>query len=227
MSIKPKTPRRKTATRIIPPKQPKLPEKHSAMQVILLVDRSGSMARIWNETVRELMAFVEQQRKEDAASPVQTTLRLVFFDRAANEVCVDVRDVSLERPFTWPVAVVPRGDTPLYDAVGHVASLYGDADFNSSLLVIVTDGQENASASWTRADVARKLDELVATGRWTVQYIGQHRDAWQEASSFVPASQMIHTLSYQPDAAGTRNVYGSIGMSVNTLRTRTSEGEER
>lgn len=71
----------------------------------------------------------------------------------------------------------PSGVTPLNDAVGMAINdlvQYDTQDgTNRAFLVIVlTDGQENASREFTGSQIADRISSLQATGRWTITFVG-------------------------------------------------------
>ena len=73
----------------------------------------------------------------------------------------------------------PDGYTALYDAIGYSVSgikeRYGKAigDGEMSVVVIIlTDGQENASTRYDKRMIAAMIDELQATGSWTFTILG-------------------------------------------------------
>jgi hypothetical protein len=88
-----------------------------------------------------------------------------------------------------PIAEVPRlsretyspdGNTPLHDAVGRTIRWMDGLRPRPDrvLMVILTDGEENASREYS----LRKIHDLIrareATGRWTFVYLGANQDAW-------------------------------------------------
>jgi hypothetical protein len=78
----------------------------------------------------------------------------------------------------------PRGGTPLYDAVGVGVGLL-DAEPEAArrrLLVVVTDGYENASKVHTLASIRELLQRKQNEG-WTVLYLGADHDAWAQAEA--------------------------------------------
>jgi hypothetical protein len=56
-------------------------------------------------------------------------------------------------------------------------------DEASAVVVIVTDGYENASQSYTHNQISSMIGELELTGKWTFSYLGATLDAVQIAES--------------------------------------------
>lgn len=147
----------------------------------LIVDRSGSMNSCWSEAVNGLEEF----RKTQAALPGKATMTLVVFD---TEVDVILNKEPLEKvePMNRVLAQHgPRGCTALYDAISRGAQAFGTIGKNDrALLLILTDGHENASTETTKEAATAIIKGLEATGRWTTTYLSSSPTAWADAAVF-------------------------------------------
>ena len=113
-----------------------------------LLDRSGSMHTIVEDTVGGFDAFIAEQRK----TPGECKVTLAQFDDAYEEVYADrsVADVP-------SLVLEPRGTTALLDSVARLitdagkrlAALPEDQRPGTVIVGIMTDGLENASREWT------------------------------------------------------------------------------
>lgn len=72
----------------------------------------------------------------------------------------------------------PKGMTPLYDAIGTAAAVlekamgsYVDEDV-AALMIIITDGQENASTDFNSSVLTARIKELQDTNHWTFAFMG-------------------------------------------------------
>lgn len=75
----------------------------------------------------------------------------------------------------------PNGMTAMLDAVGYtIDRLMRDTDTydenNSYLIVIISDGQENGSKTYTWRIVSSKIQELESSDRWTFTYLGANQN---------------------------------------------------
>jgi hypothetical protein len=82
----------------------------------------------------------------------------------------------------------PGGTTALYDAIGmttrELQKLIGaelDSDIATAVVVIITDGYENASRHFNLAQIRSTIKEQEATGKWTFSYLGATIDTIQTA----------------------------------------------
>src|SRR5690606_28436935 len=75
----------------------------------------------------------------------------------------------------------PNGGTALCDAIGHTITKLCETtdpsnEYNSYLVIVISDGEELNSVKWTQQQVAEKIKQLESTNRWTFTYIGSTRD---------------------------------------------------
>jgi uncharacterized protein YegL len=157
-------------------------DEHAPLHIHLLLDRSGSMASIADDVVGGYNAFLAEHR----AAPGACRLTLAQFDsQDPSEVLLRGVDIAAAPDLT-PERFQPRGSTPLYDAIGHlldraeaevrIRRATGMAD-EDHLVVILTDGLENASCSWTQSAIFERIAGLEAAG-WTFAYLGANQDAF-------------------------------------------------
>lgn len=194
--------------------------KESLTDITIIVDRSGSMSTIAEETCNGIKVFIEDQRKV----PGEAVLSLVQFDH------------EIERPFTakplaqvGEIGLVPRGYTALLDAIGATIEATGkrlkeqaEADRPGRVVVvIVTDGYENASRKYKSADIHAAITLQRDTYKWDFVFMGANQDAIATAADMnIPASNAI---SYAASAAGTAAMYASVSNNLRSARaTRTS-----
>jgi hypothetical protein len=78
----------------------------------------------------------------------------------------------------------PDGYTALLDAVGmsikDTEAIIRPGD--DVIMLILTDGQENASQFFTFRQIAKEIERLKATEKWTFSFMGADIDAWDLAS---------------------------------------------
>lgn len=168
--------------------------------VVLVIDRSGSMTPL-----REMVVAGANQTLAELAPTDRVTL--VQFD-GTNPFDILVDDVAAAdvEPITYE-RYEPRGNTPLFDAVGDAVTRT-DAWATSTqhesgvapkvVLTIISDGEENASTRWSGTDVARLLAAHQEAG-WTIAYIGLGNDAFREAAAIGVNPEFVTALPFSAD----------------------------
>lgn len=148
-----------------------------------LLDRSGSMNVIAEYVVQGFDEFIAEQRKEKG----NATMTLVQFDDE------DIHDVVFDaRPLAEVKSIAgrfrPRGMTPLHDAVALLLDRaeahlrQSGADPADQLVVIYTDGHENASRRWTAPAIFERIEGLRKAG-WTFVFNGANQDSYATGSA--------------------------------------------
>lgn len=144
----------------------------------ILLDRSGSMASKWDETISSLNAYVDELSKKGAKSTVTVA---VFDDhnRMQFDVIRDSVDIKKWNKITTD-EVTPRGTTPLLDAVSRIISIAEQKNSKKTVIVVITDGQENASREVTKEDV-QKAVKRCEDKKWEVIFLGADFEAFGNA----------------------------------------------
>jgi hypothetical protein len=149
----------------------------------LVVDKSGSMRDSIDATIEGFNAQLDRIRSLALEFPEQDiTLGLTLFDDRVQFL------YSTEAPGKCPLldhkSYKPGGRTALLDAIGlTIRELEKDrANIEifqtvTVVMVVITDGHENASRLFTFEDVSIKIAALQETGQWTFSYLGATLDA--------------------------------------------------
>ena len=150
------------------------------MEVLILLDRSGSMQVRWAETITMLNSYVNALAGEDATSIAKITLML--FDKAERTETPIIRDAVPACRWTEidPADAAPRGYTPLLDAIGRLTALVEQRNPDKAVITIITDGEENASTEMTLEGARAALERLKSKGHQVV-FLGADFNAFKQA----------------------------------------------
>lgn len=159
--------------------------------IYVLLDRSGSMQAIKEDTEGGFDAFISAQR----AAPGRCRVTLAQFDDQYEIVYAgkDLADVP-------KLQLAPRGMTALLDAMGRLiteagkelAALPEHERPGSVVVVIMTDGMENSSKEWTGEAVKALVTQQTDVYSWVFTYLGANQDAISVGASLgVPAARSM------------------------------------
>jgi len=182
-------------------------------EIICILDRSGSMHMLVDETITGYNTFVKEQIKE---GPGRVTL--VLFDDQYEMVYEDT-----------PLAKVPsltrevyyeRGWTALLDAVGktvnHVRERHLSDKPDKTIVFITTDGEENWSKEFDYDQIKNLIKECESEG-WIFFFMGAGVNAFQIGSMMGIADANI--ASTDPSKAGTSAAYAAASHFTSSARS--------
>lgn len=202
--------------------------KQDYSHIAVLLDRSGSMESIKSDVIAGFNGFLADQK----VAPGEATATIVQFDShgapGQGVLNYDARCVFAplaEAAALTPDTFQPRGATPLYDALGRLIDETGaalkamgdDVRPANVIVLIITDGYENASRKETQATVAAKVKHQTDAYQWRFVYIGANQDAVQVAQQINIDPHLA--MSYGANAAGVKASYMAVGASMRGLRT--------
>lgn len=175
--------------------------------VVVLTDESGSMHKIKDDSEGGYKQFLDKLRESGA----DILVTRFAFSSSRFEQIHKPAPVS-EAP---AMEMFPGGNTPLLDSIGKVVVRIGKMKLAKNrriTLVIITDGQENCSTEYQRADIAKILTMKQKQDNWEIVYLGANQDAFAEAGSIgVPVRS---TANWKGSGAGAQSAYLNTGVAV-------------
>ena len=192
--------------------------KNNITELVFILDRSGSMAGLESDTIGGFNSLIEKQKKESGECFVTT----VLFDNVVEKLHdrVNLKDV---KPMTDKEYYV-RGCTALIDAIGssidHIKTVHRyirreDVPENT-MFVIITDGMENASHSYSSKQVKEMIKKEKEKYGWEFLFIGANIDAVETASYY--GIDEDRAVNYHADKKGTKVVYEAVCDAVCNAR---------
>lgn len=161
----------------------------------LVVDKSGSMSDCISQTINGFNEQVSKILELQQQYPGQElTIGLTTFNHDIYEHFYQSKPEMVNRLDTN--TYIPGGSTALLDAVGitvkHIEEVLQfqekDAD-TTVVIVILTDGEENASKIYTLRDIKAMIARLQEAGKWTFSFIGANLNSVEVAVSMAIKSQ--------------------------------------
>lgn len=158
--------------------------KQNYLKIIFVIDESGSMQGSQSDVIGGFNNFIEEQ-KTNLYGKVDVTL--YKFNNESTKVFSDLPLDSIrtleKRDYT------PGGLTALYDTIGiaineaekHTAHLEKDEKPNMVMMVIITDGQENASCEYSAHTVKQMIEKHERNEDWQFIYLGANLSSFSDA----------------------------------------------
>ena len=193
--------------------------KKNLTEIVFILDRSGSMAGLEDDTIGGFNSMIEKQKREEGSAIVST----VLFDNEC-EVIHDRVDIQRIEPMTREEYYV-RGCTALLDAVGdaihHIGNVHKYAREEDrpekTIFVITTDGMENASRRYNYHRVRKMIQRQKEEYGWEFLFLGANIDAAKEAARFGISED--RAADYHADSKGTSVIYETVGEAIRHVRT--------
>lgn len=183
--------------------------KKQQTEIVVVLDRSGSMSSIQESTVQGFNDFLKEQQNSEG----EAFMTLVQFDDRyeMNYQSIPIKEVN---PLISGETFVPRGSTGLFDAIGKtIDELKTDRDV---VFVIITDGHENASKTYKREAIFKMIDTLTKEG-WKFLFLAANQDAIKSGESIgILAS---NSMTYSANSISTASVFKSVSSNMSKYRS--------
>lgn len=187
-------------------------------EIVFILDRSGSMMPLTNDTIGGFNAFIEKQKNE----PGEARLTTVLFDDQYEILHngINIKNVEpMAKNQYWA-----RGWTAMYDAIGKTINEVGsrlsdtpeDDRPGKVIFVITTDGMENASREFTQEMVKGMIQHQTEKYSWDFIFLGANIDSKQQAKNIGISEE--YAANYTATAQGTRSMYFAADAAVSSHR---------
>lgn len=193
-----------------------------------LLDRSGSMSRLHDNVVEGMNGYVAdmiREHQDSRENDPELMMTLVQFDSVdPHEITHDALRLS-DVPTWTHDDFSPRGRTPLFDAIGAVVKRAERRESKEDTVVIIlTDGMENASSEYDKETVASLIASKKRDG-WAFVFLGANIDAFDVGSEIMLSARS--TQNFHPDKAGVQKAFASLSKSsLRYARAATSPAQK-
>lgn len=188
------------------------------MELVFILDRSGSMSGLEGDTIGGYNGLLEKQKKESGEAVITTVL---FDDKY--ELLHDRINLQGINPITDKEYYV-RGTTALLDAIGKTINKIANAQKHTKeeeqaeqvMFVITTDGMENASREFSYEKIRQMIEKQKEKFNWEFIFLGANIDAIATAASLGINEDRAAT--YNSDEEGTNLNYQVLNALVSDMR---------
>ncbi len=190
--------------------------------ITVILDRSGSMEEIRDDTIGGFNAFLASQKAE----PGEMTLTLVQFDsQNPYEVIHKFKPIAEVRELNREM-FVPRGSTPLLDAMGmgmndlemRLAQMPEADRPERVVMVIVTDGEENASREFRKDQIEKMIRHHQDADVWQFIFLSADLKAIMDAHDYGVAHDS--TMAFNKTSRGNAQMWASTSAQVSDFRQK-------
>lgn len=176
------------------------------LDLIFLIDRSGSMHGSEKDTIGGFNSFIEKERKKELNTKVTTILfddlyEVLYERKSISDIC----ELSEDEYYV-------RGCTALLDAIGKTINSLNHKIDNKVLFVIMTDGMENSSVEYSK----EQIKNMISSHSWEFIFVGADIDSYSEAGKIGISKSRI--ANYAKSKEGYDDVFTSIDNATRCLR---------
>ena len=189
--------------------------KKNLTEVVIVLDRSGSMATIKNDMENGLNMFVEKQAKEKGDCKISCYTFDTLIEKTLD--AVDVKECP-------KILLEPRGGTSLFDALGKSINDVGNRLSKTDeterpelvIFLVITDGEENSSKEFTREKINEMIKNQEDKYSWKFIYLGANQDAFANGVKYGIAGGS--SMTYNTSSTGIYNSMNVLASGVSCMR---------
>jgi hypothetical protein len=194
--------------------------KKDYTHISIILDRTGSMETIRDDTIGGFNTFLKDQKKQ----PGIATMTLVQFDTVDPYEIIHKFKPIKEVPDLTHETYIPRAATPLLDAMGRgindieksLAELSEEERPSKVVVVVITDGLENSSREFRRDQVIKMVKEKTDKDGWQFVFLSADLDAFMDAGRM---GVMDHKrLYYAKNKMGSQRAWSGLSVSMSNYR---------
>ncbi|MHB8967630.1 MAG: vWA domain-containing protein [Thermoleophilia bacterium] len=194
--------------------------------ISVILDRTGSMEPIRDDIIEGFNAFLVDQRN----LPGTASMTLVQFDSVdPYEIIHHFKLLAAVSPLTRDT-YVPRAATPLLDAIGRgindldetLAEIAENDRPEHIVVVVITDGQENASKEFRKDTIIKMVTRHQEEFRWQFVFLSADLDSIKDAISYGMHHSSV--IAFDKSARGVADVIKSSSHKISIFRSGMSKG---
>lgn len=192
--------------------------KKGLMELVFILDKSGSMGGLETDTIGGYNAMLKKQQMVDGDCHITT----VLFDNNY-EILHDRIDIKAVSPITEEEYQV-GGSTALIDAIGMTIHKIANVQKNTAedyraekvMFVIITDGEENSSREYSARQVKAQIEQQKTKYGWEFIFLGANIDAVEAAGRFGISPDRAQ--NYHADSEGVELNFHTMSEAVSSYR---------
>jgi len=187
-------------------------------EIVAILDKSGSMQTLTEDTIGGFNSFVERQKE----LPGDVVLTTVLFN-SSYELLHDRKPLKKVKPLTKK-NYIAEGTTALLDAMGKAINDIGLILHNTPeedrpgkvIFFIITDGMENSSKEYKHQQIKEMVELQQNVYKWEFIFLGANMDAFSVGDSIGITKDRYN---FRADSEGICFAFESVHRMVKEKRT--------
>ena len=179
-------------------------EMKEEMDIVFLLDRSGSMSGMEEDTIGGYNSYLNKKKKKN----VKVTT-ILFDDKYEilhqRENIKNIKDLTRKEYYV-------RGCTALLDAIGKTINMMDREEAGKVIFIITTDGLENASREFNKGQIKKLIE---SHKNWEFMYIGADIDSYSEGESI--GIKKTNIANYRKNKVGVEKLFSSLGKASSSF----------
>ncbi|MBQ7549859.1 MAG: VWA domain-containing protein [Clostridia bacterium] len=193
--------------------------KNNTTELVFILDKSGSMAGLESDVTGGFNSMLGKQKKLEGECFITTVLFSNSTETLHDRLPVDeVKELGAED-------YCVGGCTALIDAIGetirHISDIHKYARSSDvperTMFVIMTDGMENASRTYSSDKVKKMIEDKKKKDDWEFIFMGANIDAVETAGNLGIAPE--GSVDFKNDSTGQRLAYEVMNDAVTSYRS--------
>lgn len=187
------------------------------MDIIFILDKSGSMYSLEGDTIGGFNSLIDKQKEEGNGD--KALVSVVLFNNRSQLLYERLPLSEIGQMTKKDYST--QGTTALLDAMGdtitQIAKSYETEEYLASkakpkvLCVVITDGKENASREYTYDDIKKLVSAQQEKG-WEFLFLGANIDAISEASRL--GIRQNNAATYRNDSVGVKKNFKAVNRAM-------------
>ena len=194
-------------------------------KIICLIDKSGSMDHLKNDSIGGFNSFLKEQKEIDGIC----FMDIVLFDTDFKTLVSNMNIMEVEG--LTKQNYKPNGGTSLLDCVGDTINKEIDRlsenpnnRFDKTLFLILTDGESNSDRNYSKEKIKLMIEEMEEQFKWNFIFLGANQDSFTSSSGIgISAGK---SMNWSADSDGISVAYASISKATKLYRTSNQENYE-